>query len=83
MSRDVRVEFRFKNARLLDAIEARWGKIINQVWASKLGNQKSARPVVSESASLAQVHPSSMGDLLRMSTSAYKKILESRKRQPA
>jgi RNA polymerase sigma factor (sigma-70 family) len=73
MSRDVRVEFRFKNARLLDAIEARWGKIIDQVWQSKIGNQKSGRPVVAEAAKLAQVRPSTMGELLRMGISAYDK----------
>ena len=76
MSRDIQIELRVKNARLLDAIELRWGKIIDQVWKAKHGNHKSARPVVTESASLARVHPSSMGDLLRMSISAYKRTGE-------
>lgn len=73
MSRDIRIEFRVKNARLLDAIEQRWGGIIDQVWAAKKGNHKSGRPLVAESASLAQVSPSAMGNLLKMSTPAYRK----------
>ncbi len=69
--RAVRVELRVKNARLLDAIEERWGKIIDKVWNSQ-GSKRSARPVVQVSAQLAQVHTSSMGNFLRMATPAYR-----------
>lgn len=68
-SRDVQIEIRVKNARLLDAIEARWGKIIDAQWAKR--NKQGARPVVKMAAALAGVHQSAMSALLRLALPAY------------
>lgn len=68
-SRDIKLEVRFKNARLLDAIEERWGGIINKVWATQ--KHRSVRPVVKTVSEISGVAVQIVGGLLNMTSKAY------------